>query len=56
MATKKKNPQDATRAKDVTPLRRRIKTLENEMKSALHHIEVLETAVQKFGIKLPRAK
>lgn len=42
MATKKKNPQDATRAKDVTPLRKRIKTLENQMEYVLKHIEILE--------------
>lgn len=43
MATaKKKNPQDATRAKDVTPLRNRIKVLENKVEYLLRHVEILE--------------
>lgn len=47
--TKKRNPQDATRKRDVDPLRRRIKKFEGALKALEARLHDLETNVAIGG-------
>lgn len=49
MVTKKRNPQDATRAHDVAPLRRRIEKLEEESRKTKEILHTQGTWIQDFS-------